>query len=83
MEVRCNLHCGGLGENVNAGRQPPFHDCPKRSKKKERMASTVGCIGGNEMKEAKREKRKKNQTQANSCLSIKTGPFIIKTHEAS
>lgn len=21
-------HCGGLGENVNAGRQPPFHDCP-------------------------------------------------------
>lgn len=47
------------------------------------MARTVGCIGGNEMKGAKSEKRKKNQTQANSCLSIKTWPFIVKTHEAS
>lgn len=29
------VHCGGPEENVNAGRQPSFHDCP---------ANVLGCL---------------------------------------
>lgn len=40
-----DLHCGGPGENVNTGCQPPLHDCPG---KKDRR---VGSVDRKERKE--------------------------------
>lgn len=38
---KCNLHCGGLGEYVNTGCQPPLHDCPGKRDR------AVGSVNGN------------------------------------
>lgn len=42
------------------------------------MARTVGCIGGNEMKGAKREKRKKIKHKPTAVYLLKLGPSLSR-----
>lgn len=46
------LHCGGPGQNVNAGRQPPLHDGPGKG------GQGVRERGGGEQKGQKRGRRR-------------------------
>lgn len=62
MEVRCNLHCGGLGENVNAGRQPPFHDCPERKKRKREWRERLDVLVEMKWRGLRGKREKKSNT---------------------
>lgn len=51
MQGCVRLHCGGPGQNVNAGRQPPLHDGPGKGGQGGREGARGGTEGAEERQE--------------------------------
>lgn len=73
MGGKYNLHCGGPGENVNAGCQPLLHDCPEKKKRQDgrkRGWKQRGVHTEREERKRKHEPQAVNQLQDVCCIVV-------------
>lgn len=67
-----DLHCGGPGENVNAGCQPPLHDRPGKRDR------TVGSVDVKQRGQTWKERKEKLNTSHQLLINYSmTEPFIM------